>query len=97
MQLVSQPSVVIIGNYNFVAGGVDYNFEPTVTFLAGVTSVLFNISIIDDDVMEGNEYFRLSIDTDDLPLGVFDSALVTIIDDDDDNDTGIIGIGDKSK
>ena len=70
---------------------MDYNFEPTVTFIAGVTIALFNISIIDDDVLEGIEYFRLSIDTDDLLLGVFHSVLVTIIDDDD------TGIDDNSK
>ena len=66
---------------------MDYNFEPTVTFTPGVTTVIFNISIIDDNVTEGNEYFRLFINTETLPLGVLhghpSSAVVTIIDDDD--------------
>ena len=85
--------------YNFVVGGVDYNFEQTVTFTAGVTTVLFNISIIDDNVIEGNEYFRVFIISDYLPLGVFrghpSSALVTIIDDDD--DVPVTKVADSSK
>ena len=65
---------------------MDYNFELIGTFAPGVTTVLFNISIIDDNVTEGNEYFRLFINTETLPLGVLlghpSSAVVTIIDDD---------------
>ena len=72
---------------------MDYNFELIGTFAPGVTTVLFNISIIDNNVTEGNEYFWLSINPETLPmvilLGHPSSALVTIIDDDTeiDNDS----------
>jgi len=58
----------------------------TVTFQAGLTSVLFNISITDNDIFEGNESFTLDINSaflpDDVTIGDLDQATVTIIDDD---------------
>jgi len=52
-------------------GGVDYNYGPyTVTFLAGVTSVPFDITINDDNIMEANEDFVLTIIPNLLPDGV---------------------------
>ena len=43
-------------------GNIDYNFGPyTVTFIAGNTTASLNISIIDDDVLENNENFFLTI------------------------------------
>ena len=67
---------------------MDYGSGPyTVTFPAGVTSVPFNVSIIDDMIFEGNEDFMLTIDPSSLiPTGVTvgspDQATVTIVDDD---------------
>jgi len=66
---------------------IDYDSGPyTVTFLAGQTSVLFNISIIDDSILEGNEIFDLTIDASLLPSRVIvvspHKATVTIVDND---------------
>jgi len=68
-------------------GGVDYNYGPyTVTFPAGVTSVPFDVAINDDNIMEGNEDFDLTIIRNTLPDGVTRSspgiATVTIVDND---------------
>ena len=66
---------------------MDYVSGPyTVTFPAGVTSVLFDIPINDDDVFEGNENFTITIDPSSLPTDVSvgnpGQATVTIVDDD---------------
>ena len=46
-----------------IKGGDDYNSGPyNVTFPAGVTSVSFNITIINDNILEDNETFELIID-----------------------------------
>ena len=88
IQLVSQLcGISITFPYNFVAGGLDYDYtQYKITIPADVTSLQFTISINNDDLMEGNEYFSLLINTDALPLGVYRTdpyeALVTIIDDD---------------
>ena len=52
-----------------------------------MTSVPFDIPINDDDILEGNEDFRLTIDPNSLPptgvtVGSPDQATVTIVDDD---------------
>ena len=65
----------------------DYSSGPyTVTFLAGVTSVPFNVSITDDNVLEDDENFLLTIDTSSLPNNVTvdnpSQATVTIVDND---------------
>ena len=56
------------------------------TFLAGMTSVSLNISIIDDDILENNENFYLSIDEGSLPTSIIagstDQTIVNILDDD---------------
>ena len=55
----------------YVGGGVDYNSGPyTVQFDARVTRVPFNVSINNDDILEGNETFNLMINTQSLPSGV---------------------------
>ena len=55
----------------YVGGGVDYNSGPyTVRFDARITRTSFNISINDDNIMEGNELFNLSINTQSLSNGV---------------------------
>jgi len=71
---------------NVIGGGVDYDSGIyTVTFLAGETSVPFDIPINDDDLVEGNEDFDLTIIRNTLPDGVTrgnpGSATVTIVDD----------------
>ena len=54
-----------------ITGGVDYDSGPyTVTFPAGVTSVSFNVTIFDDNMLENHEDFRLSISSRRLPAGV---------------------------
>ena len=70
-----------------VTGGVDYDSGPyTVRFPAGVTSVLINISIINDFIMERNESLDLTINSSSLPSDVAianpHKATVTIVDDD---------------
>ena len=74
-------------DYNFVAGGLDYDYgQYSITIPADVASLQFIISINNDDLMEGNKYFSLFINTEALPLGVYRghpyASLVTIIDDD---------------
>ena len=66
---------------------MDYGSGPyTVTFPAGVTSVPFDIPINDDDILEGDEDFMLTINPSSVPTGVNvgnpDQATVTIMDDD---------------
>ena len=64
--------------------GTDYVSGPyTVVFPIGVTRVSFNISIIDDDIYEGNEYFILTIDpsslADNVTIGNPGQVTVTIL------------------
>ena len=66
-------------------GGVDYDSGPfDITFPAGETLAVFNVSINDDDIVEGNENFTLSINTSSLPDTVANPVqiTVTIVDDD---------------
>ena len=57
--------------YAIIIGNEDYKHGPfNVTIPAGETSVLFNISIIDDNVFEGNESFSITIDSFFLPSRV---------------------------
>ena len=65
---ISNPQHLIISNDNFTGGGVDYNSGPyNVIFPAGVTSVSFNITINNDNVLEYNETFNLTIINGSLP------------------------------
>ena len=66
---------------------MDYTSGPySVLIPANVTRLSFNISITNDDDSEGNEYFRLTINSSSLPTGFLVSdpyqATVTIVDDD---------------
>ena len=66
---------------------MDYGSGPyTVTFPAGETSASFDIPINDDDILEVNEDFMLTIDPSSLPTGGTvgnpGQATVTIVDDD---------------
>ena len=52
-------------------GGVDYESGPyTVIFPAGEISVLFDVPIIDDHVLEENEMFNIIINSSSLPSRV---------------------------
>ena len=51
-------------------GNKDYHPGPyNVTFPAGETRVSFNVSIVDDDLVEKNESFNLYINGRTLPTG----------------------------
>ena len=65
---------------------MDYTSGPyTVTFPAGQTTATFDVPINDDNILEGNENFMLTIDPT-LPTGVTvgdpNEATVTIVDND---------------
>ena len=65
----------------------DYNTGPySVTFPAGRTNASLTLTIIDDNVVEVNENFTLSIDQSSLPnnvaIGNHSQTTVTILDDD---------------
>ena len=55
----------------YVGGGMDYNSGPyTVQFDVGVTRVPFSVPITNDDLLESNETFELSINESALPESV---------------------------
>ena len=67
---------------------MDYNSGPyPVTIPAGETSVTFDVPITDDNILEGNENFMLTIDQSSLPTGVIrgdpSESTVTIVEDND--------------
>jgi len=73
--------------YAHIIGGVDYDSGPyTVTFTAGQTSASFDIPINDNNILETNEDFTITINSSSLPNGVTrdipGTATVTIMDDD---------------
>ena len=54
-----------------IGGAIDYDSGPyNVTFPAGVTLAILDVAINDDDIVEGNESFTLSIDPSSLPNSV---------------------------
>ena len=66
---------------------MDYTSGPyTVTFPVGETNATFNIPINDDDIVEGDENFTLTINSSSLPdnvtRGTTGEATVTIVNDD---------------
>ena len=66
---------------------IDYGAGPyNITFLAGRTKVVFNVTIVDDNVVETDENFTLTIDPSSLPskilVGSPSQTRVTILDDD---------------
>jgi len=66
-------------------GNVDYNSGPyTITFPAGITSVSFDIAIIDDNIREEHEYFNLIIATvqERIHFGEYSNATIFIKDND---------------
>ena len=72
---------------NVTGGGVDYDSGTyTVTFLAGETTVSFDVPINDDNLSEDNEAFQLIIMSRSLPDNVIrgnpGKVEVTILDND---------------
>ena len=66
-------SRICVIKYYTTLGGIDYDSSPVnVTFPAGDTSyrAFFEISIYNDNLVEGNESFSLSIVNSSLPEGV---------------------------
>ena len=68
-------------------GDYDYNSGPyNVIVPAGVTNIIFTVPIIDDNIIESNETFVLTIKeyslSQYLAYGSFGATLVTIVDDD---------------
>ena len=65
---------------------MDYNSGPyTITILAGQTTATFNVPINDDDILEIDENFMLTINSslpDGITRGTPSEATVTIVDDD---------------
>ena len=87
--MLKMPDYVRIYN---VLGGTDYGpWGPyNITIPAGQTTFSFDVSIIDDDVLEGTEDFNLIILAESLPnnnitLGDPNRSTVTIIIVDDDS------------
>ena len=71
-----------------VTGGEDYVSGPyTVTIPANMTTMSFDIRIINDTMNEDNQNFIVTIDSASLPVGFLVSdpyqATVTIVNDDD--------------
>ena len=70
-----------------LTGDYDYNSGPyNVLIPAGVTNVSFTVPIIDDNIIESNETFILTIKesslSNHLAYGSYGATIVTIIDDD---------------
>jgi len=87
LPLVSEITSLQNVNRIVIGGGVDYNSGPySVTFTAGQTSATFDIVIVDNNILEANEDFTLTIVQSSLPTGVTrgnpGSATVTILDND---------------
>ena len=66
---------------------MDYDSGPyTVIFPTGQTTATFDVSINDDDILEGEENFILTVDEGSLPAGVTrgtpNETLVSIVDND---------------
>ena len=72
----------------FIGRGIDYGSEPyNVIFHAGETDVTLNISIIDDDILENDENFNVTVNPILLPIDVIIASntgysTVTILDND---------------
>ena len=78
---------MIMFMYMFSTGSVDYNSGPyNVIFPAGETNATFDVTIINDNLLERNENFTLIINVNSLPRKVTTNtiaqATVTIIDND---------------
>ena len=73
--------------FSFIGGGVDYDSGPyNVTFRRHMSSNTLDVPIYDDNILEFDEQFSLTINSSSLPIGFTISdpslAMVTIIDND---------------
>ena len=72
-------------HFNLIGGGDYYIGNYNVTFPAGETRVSLIVLISNDDALEGNEAFGLSIDSNTLPSGAIRGSpySVTVVIEDD--------------
>ena len=88
LQLVNWPTYYVQHvDSSFRTEDADYDPGPyKVIFPAEQTTIEFNVSIIDDNVLENDEQFNLMIDggalPDDIMLGDPHTTVVTIVNDD---------------
>ena len=70
--------------YSSIAGGVDYtSVSVELTFDSDTMSICRRVPIMDDQLDEGDEMFRVTLTTDDPDTSLDpEDAIVTIIDDD---------------
>ena len=73
--------------YNVIGKGIDYKSGPyTVKFVAWQNTALFNVALVNDNVVENDKNFTLIIDPLSLPHGITlghpNQTTVIIIDDD---------------
>lgn len=91
-QLVSPESIILVCIIIIViavGGGHDYTFEPySITFTAGVTIALVNVTIVDNNNCDNNKTFILTINsyaysllTSNVIVGDPSDTKVTILDD----------------
>ena len=70
----------------YVGGNIDFNSTPqTITITAGTNSSTINITVINDNIVERNEIFNISLTIPSslgpgIKAGDITSAVVTIID-----------------
>ena len=89
MQLQVSVNMVMIALASILSiflsiAGVDYRpLDVTLTFSESVTMITVNISLLDDNTLEGDEDFRAQLSTNSgSNVGVGPDAIITIIDDD---------------
>ena len=74
---------IIVANADYLHSlGDDYvSGRYAVTFPAGATTMQFNVSISDDDILEHNETFQLTIDSSLVPPGssIADPEQTTVV------------------
>src|SRR5206468_3767801 len=76
-------SVAYTTSNGSASAGSDYTLTSgTASFAAGVTTATFNVPILDDNIVEGNETFNLALSSPSpgAALGAQATAVVTIVD-----------------
>ena len=76
---------IILIKENLCTGGIDYDPGPyNITIPAGVTSLLFNVRLAIDDIVELDEEFELTVNGASLPFMVTgaEPTRVIIVDND---------------
>ena len=73
---------LMTNQYSVVTGGEDYDSGPyNIIIPAGMLEASFDIALLDDDILEGDEDFTLVITSSSPPAGTISQATVTIVDD----------------